>query len=595
MTTSHRALARWFVTVVLLLGTLTLTACTGLPTDHSPRPGEAVLGQPRQLVQAQPDPPTPGATPQQIVRGFLRANVGLAEDHQVARSYLTEELGASWIPTDHVLVLDGASALESTGEEQVRANVSARGELGDDGRLQEYPTQSLARSEAFSLTRVQGQWRINGFPDQFGLWLSASDFERQFRTVSVYYGSPGDDVLVPDVRYFARDEGLPTALARAVLEPLPDYLVGAVVSAAGEETELLAGAVPVDPGTGVATVNLKAPGLGEDAPMAKLLWAQLVQTLTQAGGVRAVDVQVNGQPLVVSGVQGPVSSVTELGYRASDQAVEVAVLRARDELTLVDATNYALDDLAEERAAEIDLPRPPETWEELATNVALGEFAGISRDRSTLWQWRAGNEVTRSEIGTALSPPAYDRTGTLWVAGRSPGGPRVWVLSSTDPLGAVARRVRTPWLEEGTTVQDLRVAPDAQRAVVLLRDDTTDEQQIGIVGIVRDGERSAVALTAPRVVASTIESVDTVAWASSTTLAVLGRKAQEEIATPYQVPLNGWVLPLPAEDASQHLRAIPDGEGFELVLVAGDGEIFTRSGGGWYSYRNGDDLVVPVG
>ncbi len=592
---SHRALARWFVTVVLLMGMLTLTACTGLPTDHSPRPGEAVLGQPRQLVQAQPDPPTPGATPQQIVRGFLRANVGLAEDHQVARSYLTEELGASWIPTDHVLVLDGASALEATGESEVRASVSARGELGDDGRLREYPTQSLPRSESFSLTRVQGQWRIDGFPDQFGLWLSASDFERQFRTVSVYYGSPDEGVLVPDVRYFPRDEGLPTALARAVLEPVPDYLGGAVVSAIAEETELLVGAVPVDPGTGVATVNLRAPGLGDDAPKAKLLWAQFVQTLTQAGGVRAVDVQVNGQPLVVSGVQDPVSSVTELGYRQADQAVEVAVLRARDELTPVDATNYALDDLSEARAAEIDLPRPPETWGELATDADLGEFAGISRDQSTLWQWRAGSEVTRSEIGTALTPPAYDRTGTLWVAGRSATGPRVWVLSSKEPLGAVARRVRTPWLEEGTTVQDLRVAPDSQRAMVLLRDDNTDEQQIGIVGIVRDGDRSPVALTVPRVVAPTIESIDTVAWASSTSLAVLGREAQEEIATPYQVPLNGWIVPLPVEDASQHLRAIPDGEGFELVLVTGAGEIFTRSGGGWYSYRNGDDLVVPVG
>lgn len=593
MSGSYRARAQWVVTVVFAL--LALTACTGLPTDRAPRPGAAVLGQPRQLVQAQPDPPTPGATPQQIVRGFLRANVGLAEDHQVARSYLTEELGASWIPTDHVLVLDGASALEATGEGEVRASVSARGELGEDGRLQEFSTQSAPRSESFSLTQVQGQWRIDGFPDQFGLWLSASDFERQFRTASIFYGSPGEGVLVPDVRYFARDEGLPTALARAVLEPVPDYLGGAVVSAVAEETELLAGAVPVDPGTGVATVNLRGSGLGEDAAMTKLLWAQLVQTLTQAGGVRAVDLQVNGQPLVVSGVEGPVSSVTELGYREGDPAVEVAVLRARDELTLVDATNYALDDLPEDRAAEIDLPRPAETWGELTTDAVLGEFAGISRDQSTLWRWRAGEEVTRPEIGTALTPPAYDRTGALWVAGRSAAGPRVWVLSGREPLGAVARRVQTPWLDEGTTVQDLRVAPDSQRAVVLLRDDETDEQQIGVVGIVRDGDRSPVALTAPRVIAPTIESVETVAWASSTSLAVLGAEAQVEIATPYQVPLNGWVVALPAEDSSQHLRAVPDDEGFELVLVTSEGEIFTRSGGGWYSYRNGDDLVVPVG
>lgn len=582
------------VLAALIASLLTLTACTGLPTDRSPRPGEPVLGQPRQVVQAQPDPPQPGASPQQIVRGFLLASTGFADEHQVARTYLTEGLSESWVPTEHVLILDGEPDYEGVNEGEIRVSAPARGELDEEGALQEFPEETT-RSGSFSLVQVQGQWRIETFPDDFGLWLSASDFERQFRTASIAYGGSSADVLVPDVRYFARDDGLPTALAKGVLEPVPDYLAGAVVSAVTEDTELIAGAVPVPTGTGVATVNLLAPGLGEDTQMARLLWAQFVHALTQAGGVRAVALQINGQPLAVPGVRSPVASVAELGYQEAEPAVEVALLRVRDELTPVDATNYALDNVSTAQAEELDLPRPSTRWEALATDADLGQFAGISTDHSSLWRWRGGEEVDRDQIGRDLSPPAFDRSGDLWVGGRSATGPRIWVLGAMDPLGAVARRVPTPWLQEGTVVQDLRISPDNHRAVLLLQEESTGRQRLGVVGIVRDSDGTPLALTEPRPVAQTIERFSTVAWASSTSLAVLGTGAQEEIATPHQVPLNGWTEALPAEPSSRTLRAVAASEGSELFLVTGQGQIFNRSGGGWYSYRNGDDLVVPAG
>lgn len=582
------------VLAALVVALLTLAACTGLPTDRSPRPGEPVLGQPPQLVQAQPDPPQPGASPQQIVRGFLLASAGFADEHQVARTYLTDGLSETWVPTDHVLVLDGEPDYEAVDEGEIQASAPARGELDEDGQLRELPADTT-RSGSFDLTQVEGQWRIETFPDDFGLWLSASDFERQFRTASIAYGGSAADVLVPDVRYFARDDGLPTALAKGVLEPVPDYLAGAVVSAVTEETELIAGAVPVDNGTGVATVNLRAPGLGEDTRAARLLWAQFVHALTQAGGVRAVDLQINGAPLALPDVSSPVASVGDLGYREADPVVEVALLRVRDELTPVDATNYALDNLSAARAAELDLPRPSMRWESLAAAADLSQFAAISSDHSTLWRWRDGQQVDRDEIGSDLSPPAFDRTGALWLGGRSVTGPRVWVLEGPDALDAVARRVSTPWLEEGTVVQDLRVAPYSNRAVLLLQEESSGRQQLGVAGIVRDRDGMALALNEPRLVAQTIETFRTVAWASSTSLAVLGTGPQEELATPHQVPLNGWTTALPAEPSSELLRAVPAGEGSELFLVTGQGRIFNRSGGGWYSYRNGDDLIVPAG
>lgn len=593
MSRRTRRVRRVVPVAVLTVLVLVLTGCSGLPTDDAPRPGRPVLGQPLQIVQAQPDPPPVNATPTEIVRGFLQANVSFADSHEVARTYLTDELAASWMPADHVFIYDGDFELSTANDGVVEARASARADLDEHGRLAESPAETT-RSERFALTRMAGQWRISEFPQQFGLWLSASDFERQFRTASIAYGSPVQNGWVPDVRWFPH-EGLPTALARAVLDPVPDHLEGAVATGVSNGMELIAGAVPVDTATGTATVNLRGPGLSDNLPRTRLLWAQFVETLTQAGGVRSVDLQLNGQPLRVPGIDGPVSSAAQLGYLPVAVSTELAVLRSRDDLVLVDPTEYDLRNAPASAARQIELPQVDLRWQGLATDATLQEFAAVSSDRSTLWRWRAGQEMERSEIGRELTPPSYDRTGSLFVAGRSAAGPQVWALPTSGPLDAVARRLRAPWLQEGMSLEAFEVSPDAQQAAVLISDDTSGERTLAITGVLRDAEGTPEALTEPRFAAQNLQAVREVAWPSSTSLVVLDQGSGDEVLTPYQVPLNGWVEPLPPEPGAEHLRAVLVDEGFELFLVTRAAEIFSREGSGWYSYRNGEDLVVPAG
>ncbi len=576
----------------VLIGTLTLAGCGGLPTDDTPRQGEPVLGQPKQVIQVRPEGPQQSANPEQIVRGFLLANLSFADSHEVARAYLTEELASSWVPTNQVLIHTSDYDLSPGEEGVIDVTATMEGVLDAEGELTPLP-QDTIRTESFTLEEVKGQWRISAFPADFGLWLSSTAFEAQFRTASVNYLSSGRDRLVPQTRWFSREEGLPTALARALLAPLPAYLDGAVLTGVAAETNLVGGAVPVDPGTGVATVNLQGPGLTEEPDQVRALYAQFTSTLLQAGGVRAVEIQINGQSLEVPGVRAPVTSLEGLDVDPVDNGPEFAVLRVGETLTAVDPGYYALRNLSADLQEALDLPSVAESWTDVALDATAQEFAAVDSTRGVLWRRTGGVEVERHDIGEDLSPPTFDRDGSLWVAGLSATGPQVWAIDSALGEDALARPMDADWLEAGAQIDAFTVAPDGQRAAIVIRSD--DAQTLSLTGIVRDQEGDPTGLTPPKTITTTLTSLHTVSWASQESLVVLGQDADDEVDSPYQVPLGSWLQPLATEPGAVDFLGVPASDGFDLFLVTDEGRVYTPEGAGWYSYRNGDDLIVPPG
>ncbi len=579
---------------VALLGVvvLALSACGGLPTDGTPRAGEPVLGQPRQVIEVFPEGPGVGAGPEQIVRGFLLANVSFADSHQVARAYLTDDLATEWVPTSHILIYTGDYALTSPRDDTVDAKVSVQGALDGEGRLTQAASGSN-RDEQFGLTQIDGQWRIDSFPEDFGLWLSATAFQAQYRTAAINYLTSGGDAFVPETRWFSRDDGLPTALARALLAPVPPYLKGAVVTGAAEGTNLVAGAVPVDPATGTATVNLQGAGVTEDPAQVRALYAQFFKTLTQASGVRDVQLQINGQPLPAPGVSGPVTSLDQVGMVTPADPLGYAVLRVGEALTPVDPVNYALRDLGSAQAVALDLPTVPIKWIDVAMKPGAGQYAGVDEARETLWRRIGSEEIERTDIGTQLSAPSFDGLDSLWVAGRSAIGPQVWAIDIREGVGALAAPMEADWLERGSTVETIEVAPDGQRAALIVRDGGTT--RLVLAGIVRDEQGRPTGLSSPRAIAPTLVAVTGVSWGSPEVLAVLGRQAADTEDRPHLVQIGGWLEPLRVEPGAQKFVAMPTVAGYKVAIVTGEGRIYTPEGSGWFPYRNGDDVIVPTG
>lgn len=592
MTTAARSPRRLAAVLAVLL--VLLTGCAGLPLDDSVRRGLPVLGQPVQDVQVLPDGPAEGAAAGEIVAGFLRANVGFTDDHEVARMFLTDELARQWRPTEHVLIYEGDFAIDRVEEDLVEVTTTVRGRVEAGGYLTEV-TRGTTATEEFELVRVQGQWRIAGFPEEFGVWLSEVDFERHYRSTAVHYVAPERDVLVPDVRWFPRGDGLPTALARALVQPVPAHLEGAVVSAVPPGSDLAAGAVPVDAATGVATVDLRGTGVAGEDDQRRRLYAQFLATLSQAPGVVGVQLQFGGQQLEVPDVGPAVTDLEQVGIGPAEADVPYALLRTGVELRAVNPYHYLLEDYrpGQEGPAVPELPAVPVRWVGLATDSELTELAAVAADRRSLWRWREGQEEVLPAIGTGLTTPSFDRLDGLFVGGRSAQGPQVWVVDTSDRLGStVARPLEAPWLTEATQVVGLQVAPDDQRVALHLRD-ANGGDRLGLAGIVRDTEGRPVSLTEPATIAPTVRTVTDVEWLGPTTLAVLGRVGAATTDEPHLLQLGGWLRALSPVDEAVGVRGVPSAEDTALVVLNDRGRIYTQDGVTWSIARNGDDLVVP--
>lgn len=582
--------------IAALLAVLTLTACAGLPTSDTVEQGRPVLGQPQQGPQVLPDGPQRGAPPEQILSGFLLANVGFTDDHEVARSFLTEELATEWAPISQVVVYEDVE-VEREGQDSVVVTLAVRGTVDGSGYLTEEPA-GTTRVERFGMTRIAGQWRIEDFPEGFGLWLATADFDRQYRTATINYLAQGSDVFVPDVRWFPRyplGSGLSTALTRAQLQRTPDYLRGAVRNALPDGVDLTANGVPVDPSTGTATVDLTGAVVTSSEEQQRQMWAQLTQTLLQAPGVSRVRLQSGGRTLEVPGIEDSLAEPASIGYSAATRSVDFGLLRVRDELTLINPRAYDLRDYVPAPDEELpELPDVPVRWTDLSADATAEDFAAVSVDRQTLWRWRNGIGVEFEGIGTELTAPHFDGAGGLWLAGRSASTPRVWHVDTEEALsGSVARPLEVDWLREGTQVLHFHVSPDDQRAVIHLRDPQTGKEELALTGVVRDREGNPTSLTAPRPIGRTIESVSQVEWVTPTTLVVLGRRAGDEVDTPYQLPIGAWVEALVPVQQAVLLRGVPNEEGFSLILLSDEGRLYTQEGNDWSTSRNGDDVVIP--
>ena len=80
-----------------------LAGC-GLGSDPTIRPGLAVDGEPPAPLNRIPNRPEDGATPQEIILGFLHAGATSGERLDITRSYLTDDMARGWIPDSSTVI-----------------------------------------------------------------------------------------------------------------------------------------------------------------------------------------------------------------------------------------------------------------------------------------------------------------------------------------------------------------------------------------------------------------------------------------------------------------------------------------------------------
>ncbi|MBM6400920.1 LpqB family beta-propeller domain-containing protein [Phycicoccus sonneratiae] len=582
----------------LLLGVAlvaVLTGCGGLSGTGQVEQGlEVGSGKGPELGVVFPGPGA-GADQESIVSGFLSAGASSDAQYDNARAFLTSKVSERWNPDATIVLLaDDApvsTRLVDSATVEVRAKASATIDSG--GRLT--PAASGATVTAtFTVSTVGGEWRIDGIPKDFGRWIAQSYVARLVQPFAVHYVSTSRRSTVPDVRWFPLDR-LATRLARAQLDPVPDFLVGAGTTAVPAGTRLLGDAVSVD-ADGVASVNLVASRLAPGEATRQNLWAQFLTTLTQDPTVGAVSLAVDGVPVDLDGVDGPVDSLSRVGFPAASSSTSTTkpVVRRGADVGVFDPGGSARQQ-GRPATPSSGYPDVPAEYTHLALSADGTELAAVDPSGDGVSRWRGDTRYEVPGVGGAVGAPAYDRRGFLWVGGLGTQGQRLFVVDTrvdpADPEAARATPVRADWLA-GRRVVEARVAADGDRVVVLSTKPDGTGPTLDLAGVVRGSTQRPERLAAPLRLGSGLTSARGLAWLDDRQVVTVAA-TRAVGARPLVVSVDGSVTALTAAPGARAVAAT--GGERDLYVVTDKGRLLSRSGVRWVDSGPADDLAAAAG
>lgn len=479
-----------------------VAACSAIPTGGPVRQVREDDGLGQSTAVYAPAPPSRGATPQQVVSGYLDAMLAFPPSTGVAEQYLTDDAARRWNPAAQTQVYRdprladlASSRRAAAGTAQVRLSTTGVLELGPSGRV---VGGGSAPSWTVSLQRVDGEWRISEPPP--GLLVSEKFYTDYYRAFQVFFFDPTGSRLVPSVVHLPAGDQLATALVASLARGPSD-------PGAQQRTFLpglgdLRPAVPVDD-DGVAGVDLGASAA--DLPLADQgrLSAQLVWTLRQVAEVDGVRVAAGPTSLSPTGqaVQS-MASWARYGPRADPSGPYVVVDGRRTEVGELDGRRID------------DLPRSWDVERSGTADIAVGRsrVATLSTDRGTLLVRRTSG-ADRVEVAVSrLVAARWTDDDTLVVVDR-PGRLRVRVVEPQAtrmlPLGGLS----------GLPVTSFAISPDGARYAV-----TTggDDGRVRVGALRRSTDDEVVGLGPARAMGWTVSRPSAVSFVDGVRLAFFG-------------------------------------------------------------------------
>ena len=576
------------VLLVLVAALLGLSGCAGIGGTSPVQPGLEVGGADAPRVRVFFPGPVNGATPESIIRGFLRSGAASDGDYDTARSFLTPDAAKSWVPDGEILVFSTEAdvAIHTVDDATTTVTVPALARISADGRYAAAAPGDTVQA-TFRFARIEGEWRIAQLPDGFARWLAGADVGRLVQPYAVNYVAVDRRALIQDLRWFPLDH-LTSRLARAQLAPVPDALAGVATTAVPAGTRLAAESVSVV--DGVATVDLSVRPPADQAPRQNL-WAQFVATLTQDPSVVSVTLQVDGSAIEPPGASVPVSDPSQVGFAPIPLTTAAPLVRRGDRLWPLDTeAPISGQDPKSAAPARDDLPAIGAAWTSVAVSADVRDVAALTRDGNNLARWRGRDRYDVAPFGSSLAPPTFDSRGYLWTAigGRSDGNPVRVISLAEAPATAAPREVSADWLA-GEAVQAVKVSPDGER-VALLVGTEGGASRLLVAGVVRGAGAAPTSLAEPVELGAQVGRKQAVVWLSSTSVATLAT-AEGGVTRPVVLSLDGTSLSLPDTPAALSLTSADNERG--LVVLDSSGHVLVRAGQLWLSAGEGAEVLVP--
>jgi hypothetical protein len=557
----NRARRGFRLSVAALVSGSLLIGCAALPTEVDVQFGPE-LEQPesQEFAYYSPTGPTIGATPADIINGFLNAGTGPQNDYSIAREYLTDSFATSW-RSGKVLIRSGSPRIVELSQEAFAVDIPIVASLDENGRYVPATSDSV-ESLRYRLVQERGQWRIAAAPNL--TVVTPPVFEVVFQATPVYFLDPGFRYLVPDLRWFPSRLSTATRLVNSLLAGPSDWLGGAVRSAIPSETRLTVDAVRVVDGE--AQVDFDASALGALGQQRQLMMAQLEATLTQLTSVTRVTLSVNNNQqeiesirLPAPAVSGSIAVVSENGiYRITGSTASV-IPGSATPVIRTGATAFDLNSDASQLAIKVD------------RGLYVAQLNGF------------GSDLQLVDERPGLLTPKIDNSGFVWSVPQAAGADIRVITPFTVPSFVLQ-------LGEPTDRLDFAISPEGTRLVEIRA--RGEVREVALAGVVRDTAGLPRSVTEGVVVTNLVGVPLAVAWSDSNTVLVLER-----------LPLGNTIINrYPLFGPRQQLANPPvpgvalaaTNSGASNYLLTESGELWVLTGTSWrqvFSGANGLALL----
>jgi hypothetical protein len=571
----------------LLAGVLTvLTAgCTGIPMNSPPQVVQTLPAD-GATSEAELRPPAPGAQPQEIVAGFLAANVSSDAEHTVAKQYLTATAASQWQVNPVTVVDDYRIGLFVGGVIRVTANQ----QLGTVDSIGQYHPNSGSGSRAatftFKVVQVDGQYRISEAPD--GLLIKEAQFAVSYRQVrELYFFDSTLSYLIPDQRYTAvAGQSLSTWILDALIRGPGMTLAGIARSAFPQSLDARSARATLGAN---GTVTLSIPGSSQLAPtLLRALAAQLAYTYDAAG---QTSLRLTDGSAVVTVPGAPTT------FGASDFAAFDPRNYGQPQPGAYFLRDGALMVSHGPEPKKVSGPFGAGTYPLRSVALRSGstgqvDVAGVRLDRNELLIGSLSGEPTAVALGPGTpTRPEWDRSSRqVWIG----VGARLWVVLNGSKT-AVAVNDNVDPLPTDFTIRSVRLSPEGARvALVIAGPGGSSQLWVGAVSTTATGSQ----ITGLSTITPRGDVVADAGWSTPTQLYYTARQSggtftvssiqedgalQQTVQTPATAQLP---------DAPTSIAVAP---GVEPIVAIGPLEnsfLYELTAGGWTALGGGRAQVA---
>ena len=501
----------WLAALVACL-VLPLSACISMP-ESGPvvETGSEGDADRQPALSFDPKPPRAGASPAEIVTGFLEAMTATPVQTNDARLFLAEDEQAAWSPEARTITYD--ETLRPRGSSPVTVKLVGADAINGRGSFQG-PLPAGERTISFPMLREDGEWRIADAPD--ALIVPKTWHESLFRPALLYFFDPSARILVPEPVYVPVGEQFATALVDSLLRGPGEQHAGVsrTIIPPGLRYDL---AVQVTE-DGVAELDLTGYSGTLNPDASELVLAQLAWTLRQDTDISALRVTLGGQSVTLPGGLSTVNVQEGAGFDPTGIQSSSLLFGLRDGRLVAGAPD-GLDAVDGPMGAEDQGVRS------VAVSLNASTVAGVSEagDQVLVAPVRGTGSVEEVVSGAQdLLRPAWDFADRIWLVDATADGAAVSYVAGKRPHSVEI---------EGITGEDVTrflVSRDGSRFVAVVRHADRDVRLSA--RIVHDGQgRVTGATPAKRLVVEgeTDLSIRDIAWNSTTSVAILHRAAKE--------------------------------------------------------------------